>query len=109
MGKSRVSGTVDQSPETVAVALRQYAAGQNWWLNDRESNPGVLTFKTTKNLASYSQTVTVTMTPADGGATAVLVQTAVFQLYDWGRGRKLGQGLLDSLTAQSSEPSAESG
>jgi hypothetical protein len=91
------------------VLVRQYAAGQNWKSDDRQTDSGVLRFTAKTNMASYAQTVTVTVTPADGGATDVLVQTAVFQLYDWGRGKKLGQKLLDSLTAQPSDPRGESG
>lgn len=102
MARSRVEGTVQQSSDKVAATVRQYATGQNWRSDDLEADSRVLTFTAKKNAASFAQTITVTLSRVEEGATAVVVETAVFQLYDWGRGKKLAQGLLDSLTTQRS-------
>jgi hypothetical protein len=93
--------TVDQPIADVRGQVGAYAAAKGWEPRDERSTDDSMVFRDGVSLSSWGQWVTVTVTSVSDTRTLVSVSTkpAGVQKIDWGKGKKLAQGLLTALEA----------
>lgn len=107
----RAERTVDlpQPPGAVFEALGRVLAGQGARITQSDPAAGRIVAKTSFTMASYGETIVMTVAPnAPGGTRLTIRSTLKWGLVDWGKNRRNLDKLVDGLTALlGTEPASE--
>ena len=95
-------GTLDESLEDAAVAVRREAGFQGYALDEGESTPQMLVFKKGSSAFSWGSRMVVALSVVSPGETRITVTSRQSRaLVDWGRSKRAAQRLLDGVGAKS--------
>jgi hypothetical protein len=95
-----IQGTVDQPPEEVSIAVRQFAAHEGYAVFEGHSDPDVLVFKKGVTAFSWRSTLTVRVDASPPSGTKLsVVPREWWALPDWGRGKRAAMRLLRGVGA----------
>ena len=96
-----IEGTIDESIEDAAVAVRRQAAFQGYAFAEGESTPTQLVFKKDSSAYSWGSRMVVTLSSLSENQTRVsIARQEKRALRDWGRSKRAANKLLAGIGAK---------
>jgi hypothetical protein len=96
-----IEGTIDESLEDTAVAVRRQAAFQGYAFAEGESTPALLVFKKDSSGYSWGSRMAVELSSVSETRTRITITRKESRaLLDWGRSKRAAQKLLDGVGAK---------
>jgi hypothetical protein len=96
-----IQGTIDESLEDAAVAVRRQAAFQGYAFADGESTPKLLVFKKDSSAYSWGSRMVVELSSVTESQTLITITRKESRaLLDWGRSKRAAHKLLDGVGAK---------